>query len=184
MLVAFDWNHALHRLDAALAPFWLLPLLVAVGLWLVGMAGVVRFGSSWEASGRVRWGLFAVGFAGFTAVVGSGIGIVELEQAAVSGEIAPRLNAQILTVQVDGRPCRSARTLVEALRSRTDDHPDHSSASDVRHDVLLQSTAGPLRLAIARDDKDPRNWWVFYDGFHLTTMNDIGHALTDAPDHC
>jgi hypothetical protein len=100
---------------------------------------------------------------------------------AAMKEISPRLTSRIESVGVDRIQMSDATALVGALRAMHGTIGHHSHPTRKYH-VLLNTERGYLTLDLGRDSGDAHEYWVFYSGFHATSLNAVGHAFTDALD--
>lgn len=108
--------------------------------------------------------------------------LITMIKVAALKEIAPMLSGPIVSVSIDGTRMSDATALVGALRKMHEPLIGHHSHPTKRYQVVLDTPRGYLTLDLGRDSGDPHEYWVFYPGFHATTSNAIGHAITDAID--
>ncbi|MFL6531356.1 MAG: hypothetical protein ACJ8KX_12865 [Chthoniobacterales bacterium] len=80
-----------------------------------------------------------------------------------------------------GRPAENPRRVLEVLRSLRWASAHHSSPS---HPIFLHISCPThdLILKLSRDSSDPREYWVFFPRYRVTSMNEIGRIFTDVLD--
>jgi hypothetical protein len=96
-------------------------------------------------------------------------------------EIALQMSGETQSVTVNGTLIDSNAPLVAALRKMHGASYHHSHGT-TRYRVVLTTSFGLLPLDLDRDSEDPHEYWVFYPLFHITKLNDVAHAFTDALD--
>jgi hypothetical protein len=168
-----------HLLDRTVYPLQPFIVIVALIAWGVGVVSVIR--NRIKKSTKRFPRSFVAAAIVFTSIIGLEFALVDFVKREALTEIAPRLSNQIESVSVNGARIGKSDLLVEALRNMhgTIGHHSHPTAS---YQVLLTTSRGSLQLDLERDSQDPHEYWVFYAPFHITRLNDVGHAFTDALD--
>lgn len=178
-------NGLAHLLDNAV--YRLQPLIIAIALivWVAGLVSWVWF--QWKFRRKNPWAnpgvprSFIAACIIFAGIIGAEFAFAAIIQQAALNEIKPILSSKVESVTVDGTQISGGDALVDALRKMhgTIGHHSHPTRT---YQVILRSSFGSLALDFGRDSQDPHEYWVFYPGFHSTTLNAVGHAFTDALD--
>jgi len=160
---------ALDSLDAALMPG---AAAVAFGAFVCAFIAIARRPRPFL--GLPASAVFGPCLAVFVVLIGMQLVITNLVVNGGRARVGRLLDAQIRSVVVDGEPLADPTPFVRALKSMDSVRPDHSlPVGSVRVQIL--TTEGSAQLRLGRDEKDPDNYWVFFEGLNLTRNNQIGH---------
>lgn len=170
-----------HLLDKTVYPLQPLIVLVALIVWVVAAVSMVRNRMKPFPDKRPR-GFAAAGMV-FVGVIGAEFTLVAFVKHEAFREIDPQLYGKIESVTVNGIQIGNSGPLVTALRNMQGTIGHHSHPTK-RYRVLLTTARGSLALDMERDSEDPEEYWVFYPYFHITRLNPLGHAFTDALEGC
>lgn len=110
-------------------------------------------------------------------------GACDLSQTIAQAQILVDLDrlADDCQISVNGKPSSNPREALSALKTLRWLPKHHSDPTErLRVDVSDHSTQ--VVLLVARDSRDPREYWVFYPKFFITTHNDVGRIVTSAFD--
>jgi hypothetical protein len=79
-------------------------------------------------------------------------------------------------VAINGEVAQNAEEILNALQKMREVPAHHSSPShEIRIDI---SDRSHLRLVLARDSDNPREYWIFYPRHFITQRNEIGHIIS------
>jgi hypothetical protein len=94
-------------------------------------------------------------------------------------EVLSALNslADSPNVTINGRPVANSREVLLALKA-LDQLPAHHSHPTKRINVEITDHAQRIRIVLARDSTNPREYWVFYPKYYVTKSNEIGRIKT------
>jgi len=82
------------------------------------------------------------------------------------------------TVEVDGRAAPDSSKILDALRQVRDLPPHHSSPTRM-FDVTISDPPRELSLWVARDSREPKEFWVFYpSSSKLALKSEVGRVRT------
>src|SRR5713226_2116217 len=84
-------------------------------------------------------------------------------------------------VSVNYQPAPNPDSIVTALRQVSPELAHHSHPTK-RIRVEIQTEKGDLTLELGRDSDFPREYWVFYPKYRVTSTNEIGRITTPAFD--
>jgi len=84
------------------------------------------------------------------------------------------------TVLVNGRKISNSAEVLSTLRELRD-IPAHHSAPSSRFSIDIRGSKS-LFLVLARDNRNPREYWVFYPKYMATRYNEIGRITTSTFD--
>jgi hypothetical protein len=84
------------------------------------------------------------------------------------------------TVLVNGRNAPNSAEVLSTLRE-IQDVPQHHSAPSTKFSIDIRGPKS-LFLVLARDNRDPHEYWVFYPTYLITRYNEIGRIRTTAFD--
>jgi hypothetical protein len=176
-MIAFA--HMLDNIAHSLTP--ILVLLALCG-WIYGVtarAWASRPLMSWEP--RNRTARFFLGLLVFGGIIASFFVFGAIIKTAAREEMSPRLCSRIGSATVNGRPFEQVDELAAVLRG-IHDSPAHHSHPAKSYEVRVNTDVGPLTLRLCRDADNPHEYWVFYPGFHSTSLNEVGRTFTDLLD--
>jgi hypothetical protein len=84
------------------------------------------------------------------------------------------------TVLVNGRAVSNSAQVLSTLKE-LQDVPEHHSGPSSRFSIDIRGPKS-LSLVLARDNSDPREYWIFYPKYMITRYNEIGRIRTSAFD--
>lgn len=171
--------HFLDNILQTLQPFL---ILTALAGWAVAMIGMIRHRLARRsgAPGPSPWIVISGGVV-FSSVIIAEFMATGLLKRAARNEIIARLSGTVESVSVNGSPSQRPNEIVAALRRLHGIMP-HRSYPAGQYDVLVQTARDTLLLRVCRDSQDAHEYWVYYPGFHATTVNAIGKIDTTALD--
>jgi hypothetical protein len=172
-------NGLAHLLDNTVHPLQPFIVLAALIVWIVAAIQLVRNRMKTFPEKLPR-GFVAAGMV-FLGIVGAEFALVAFVKYEALREIDPQLSGAIDSVTVNGTPIANVGPLVDALRKMHGTIGHHSHPT-TRYHVVLITSRGSLPLDLERDSGDPHEYWVYYPVFHITRLNEVGHAFTDALD--
>jgi hypothetical protein len=79
--------------------------------------------------------------------------------------------------KINGQAVPEPRKIVEAL-SKTVPMAAHHSHSGEELTVVLESGTESLTLKVGKDSSYPDEYWVYFPGYHHTSLNEIGKVQT------
>jgi hypothetical protein len=80
-------------------------------------------------------------------------------------------------VSINGKAVPNSQEIVSVLKT-LDWLPAHHSNPTKRIDINISDYAPRLALSLARDSGDPREYWIFWPKYRITTHNEIGRIKT------
>ena len=80
-------------------------------------------------------------------------------------------------VTLNGRAVSNSREVLLALKA-LDQLPAHHSNPTKRLNVEITDHGQSIRIVLARDSGNPREYWVFYPKYYVTKNNEIGRIKT------
>jgi len=80
-------------------------------------------------------------------------------------------------VSINATPASNLKDVLLALRSLRPPSPHHSSPAK-RISVEVAEGSHHIALSLARDSGNPREYWIFYPKYYITTYNEIGRVVT------
>jgi len=171
--------HSTARVISLLRPIL---ILAAVGAWAFAMYGQISaYRARKPGEPRPISARFALGILVFMSIIGLDFAIDSYLESAAVQDIRPRLDADILSVTVNGTRVEKFGDVVAALRSIQHSEPHHSSPT-TEYQILLATAKGPLKLQLCRDSQNPHEYWVYYPDPRPVTTNEIGRVFTSALD--
>jgi len=84
-------------------------------------------------------------------------------------------------LRVNGTPARDPDQILATLKKLRWIFPHHSHPTR-RIDVELSDQSQHLLLWVCRDSDDPREYWVFYPKYLVTSHNEVGRIVTPSFD--
>ena len=85
-------------------------------------------------------------------------------------------------VSINGKSVQNQTEVLSALRTR---HwvLGHHSQPTTRISIQIWDRSRSLVLSLARDSNDPREYWVFYPKYYITSGNETGRIKTSVFDN-
>lgn len=80
-------------------------------------------------------------------------------------------------VLVNGESTENPFDIIAVLKKTWQVYPHHSHPTK-RIDVQISDESRSLVLRLGRDSDDPREYWVFYPKYYVTSSNEIGRVIT------
>jgi hypothetical protein len=174
-----------HFLDDTVHPLQLYLIAAVVLVWIVAAVSMARASARKSRILGVPREIprgFLFGFIVFGAIVGGEFALAGLIKQGARMEIEPILFSKVESVTVNGTPVRDPGPLLESLREMYRLSMAHHSHPTRCYRVVMLGEHGTLELDPCRDSDDPHEYWVYYPSFHVTRMNEVGRAFTDALD--
>lgn len=84
-------------------------------------------------------------------------------------------------ILINGKPAENSAKILSVLKTIHWVFPHHSSPTR-RIDIQICDQSRCLDLSLARDSGDPREYWVFYPKYYITTTNEVGRVITSVFD--
>ena len=80
-------------------------------------------------------------------------------------------------VLINGKPAENSGEILLVLKTLHWIFPHHSDPTR-RIDIQIYDHSRHITLVLARDSGNPREYWVFYPKYYITTTNEIGRVVT------
>jgi hypothetical protein len=100
-------------------------------------------------------------------------------QEIAQGEVAKRLDTVSgkYQIYVNGTAAPNPKEVLMALKTLHWVSAHHSNPTK-RISIEVSDDFGHIVLLLARDSGDPKEYWVFYPKYYITTYNEIGRIVT------
>jgi hypothetical protein len=112
------------------------------------------------------------------------LGVCDLGRTIGQAQILAELDqvTDECQVSVDGKPSSNPREALSAFKALRW-IPKHHSEPTKPVRIEVSDRSRQFEFLIARDSRDPREYWVFYPKSFITKHNDVGQIVTSAFDN-
>ncbi|MHC4478239.1 MAG: hypothetical protein ACYTEL_21585 [Planctomycetota bacterium] len=167
----------LDKLSLAFVPLPFVAMLAA-GIFLIKSL----LGKWWKSDRKtpLHWKIVVVGsIACFILPILASFRILDSMTTILRSEVVGFLRgvSDEATVTVNAQAASNPRELISAL-AKLGPLMAHHSHPTVRIEVLVVDNNRRLILNLGRDSDRPQEYWVFYPGYRVTRLNEIGRITT------
>ena len=115
----------------------------------------------------------------FVISVVVGLGAGETSKEIAHGRVVSALESlrDDCRISINGKGVSNSKDVLSVLKT-LDWLPAHHSNPTKRINIEISDHALRLVLSLARDSGDPREYWVFYPKYRVTSYNEIGRIKT------
>ena len=85
-------------------------------------------------------------------------------------------------ISINATPASNPKDVLLALRALRSPSPHHSNPTK-RIRVEIAEGSHHIALSLTRDSSNPREYWIFYPKYYITTYNEIGRVVTPVFDN-